>query len=135
MNGTSKESHPEENPFYQKSSEESSNREMQSHQSAAGPSSAPACSVNGDEKWGTPVMGTPAAPTSHPDNKKAALWGAAAADDPAAQYYHHHPYLQYTPVEKPSHSPMESILGTWNSWTNKAETMANNIWQNRKFIV
>ncbi|KAL6533534.1 hypothetical protein OROMI_027646 [Orobanche minor] len=27
------------------------------------------------EKWGTHVMGTPAVPTCHPNNQKAALWG------------------------------------------------------------
>lgn len=82
-----------------------------------------------DEKWGTHVMGTPAVPTCHPDNKKAALWGAAAGDQ--AQYYHQ-PYLQYAPVEKPNGSPMESILSVFNTWTNKAETLGNNIWHNLK---
>ncbi|GLT81617.1 hypothetical protein SLE2022_000580 [Rubroshorea leprosula] len=82
-----------------------------------------------DEKWGTHVMGAPAVPTCHPDNKKAALWGAAATDQ--AQYFHH-PYLQYSPIEKSNGSPMESILHVFNTWTNKAETMANNVWHNLK---
>lgn len=72
-------------------------------------------------------MGQPAVPTCHPDNKKAALWGAG---DQAQ--YHHHPYLQIDPIEKSSNSPMESILHKFNGWSNKAETMAHNIWHNLK---
>ncbi|KAF2301825.1 hypothetical protein GH714_029661 [Hevea brasiliensis] len=67
-------------------------------------------------------------PHATQDNKKAALWGAAASDQ-AAQF--HHPYLQYSPVEKPSSSPMESILQSFNSWSKKTEIMAHNIWHNR----
>ncbi|XP_031253328.1 GEM-like protein 5 [Pistacia vera] len=141
MNGTNQESQPhypsvsspvsnnETNPF---ASSSSSAQEMQSHphQPTAGPSSspfAPGSTVTDAEKWGTHVMGAPAVPTCHPDNKKAALWGASANNQ---DQHYHHPYLQYSPVEKPSSSPMESILNVFNSWGNKAETMANNIWHN-----
>ncbi|KAK4765470.1 hypothetical protein SAY86_026560 [Trapa natans] len=79
-----------------------------------------------EEKWGTCVMGTPAIPTVHPDNKKAALWGATGEE----AHHHHHPYLQYSQIVRPDGgSPMDSMLHTFNSWTKKAETMATNIWQ------
>ncbi|KAL5581439.1 hypothetical protein UlMin_013881 [Ulmus minor] len=80
------------------------------------------------EKWGTHVMGHPAVPTAHPANKKAALWGASG--DEAQKF--HYPYLQISPIEKSNNSPMESILHVFNSWSNKAESMANNIWHNLK---
>lgn len=84
---------------------------------------------SGADKWGTHIMGHPAIPTSHPDNKKAALWGAA----PDQAHVFHYPYVHYSPIEKStSNSPMESILHVFNSWSNKAESMANNIWHNRK---
>lgn len=79
------------------------------------------------EKWGTQVMGTPAVPTSHPNNQKAATW--SAGDHPE---YHHYPYVQYTPIPKPASNPMDSVLQKFNSWSNKAETTANNIWHNLK---
>lgn len=85
-----------------------------------------------EEKWGTCVMGTPAVPTVHPDNTKAALWGAAGEE--ARQ--HHHPYVQYSPIDRNASSgssPMENILHMFNSWSNKAETMASNIWHNCTF--
>ncbi|XP_061962748.1 GEM-like protein 5 [Populus nigra] len=78
------------------------------------------------EKWGTRVMGNPAVPSCHPDNKKAALWGAT--DDEAQKF--HHPYLQYSPIEKSSRSSKESILQVFNSWGTKADTIAQNIWHN-----
>ncbi|KAK4760253.1 hypothetical protein SAY87_005146 [Trapa incisa] len=87
-----------------------------------------------EEKWGTCVMGTPAVPTVHPDNKKAAFWGATGEE----AHHYHHPYLQYSPIDRPAgaggsgSSPMESMLHTFNSWSNKAETMATNIWHNLK---
>ncbi|CAN6702979.1 unnamed protein product [Malus baccata var. baccata] len=78
-------------------------------------------------QWGTHVMGHPAVPTCHPDNKKAALWGAAGTEQA------HNPYLQYKPLDKSNNtSPLESMLHVFNSWTNKAESMANNIWHNLK---
>ncbi|KAL9458038.1 hypothetical protein AB3S75_006982 [Citrus x aurantiifolia] len=130
MNGTTTQ---ESNPSHHQTSLSSTNQEMQSHQAAGPSSSSGPASTASAEKWGTHVMGTPAAPTCHPDNKKAAFWGAGAAGDNRAQYNnHHHPYLQYSPVERPSGSPMESILNVFNSWSNKAETLANNIWHNLK---
>lgn len=89
--------------------------------------------ATGSENWGTHIMGTPAVPSSHPDNKKAALH-----EPPQVQYYQHqhdqqHPYVQHSPVEKPSNSPMESILHMFDSWSKKAEATANNIWHNREF--
>ncbi|KAK7311316.1 hypothetical protein RJT34_09369 [Clitoria ternatea] len=88
-----------------------------------------------DENWGTHIMGTPAVPSSHPDNKKAALSGDDAARQPQqVQYYQHpvHPYVQHNPVDKPSSSPMESILSMFDSWTKKAELTAHNVWRNLK---
>lgn len=105
--------------------------EAQPHHQAGPSSSAspvPPCKENA-EKWGTQIMGPPAVPTCHPDNKKAALWGAAHDQQ---NNHHHHPYLQYNPIEKPSSSPMESVLHMFNSWSNKAESTANNIWHNLK---
>ncbi|KAG2411428.1 hypothetical protein I3843_03G003000 [Carya illinoinensis] len=102
-------------------------QETQPHEPAPSSSSPPLCE-DSSEKWpGTHIMGQPAVPTCHPDNKKAALWGAG---DQAQ--YHHHPYLQFNPIEKSSNSPMESILHKFNSWSSKAESMANNIWHNLK---
>lgn len=74
-------------------------------------------------KWGTHVMGAPAAPTVHPDNQKAALWNAAD---------HQQPYVQYEPVEKPTTNPLEPVINLFHSWSTKAETIARNIWHNRK---
>jgi hypothetical protein len=104
------------------------------HKLAPSPSSPPPDDTESAEKWpGTHIMGQPAAPTSHPDNKKAALWGAGGGESDEAQNYHH-PYLQVNPIEKPSNSPMESILHKFNSWGKKAETIGNNIWHNRTYI-
>ncbi|KAM5582097.1 GEM-like protein 5 [Rosa sericea] len=88
------------------------------------------------EKWGTHVMGHPAVPTCHPDNKKAALWGVAADGTEKAQSFHY-PYLQYQPVDhnnkaSSSSNPSQSMLNVFNSWSHKAESMANNIWHNLK---
>lgn len=84
-------------------------------------------------KWGTQVMGQPAAPGSHPDNQRAALW---RAEDQQQSYYnnqqHHHPYLMYSPVDKPNDNPFESVVHMFNSWSHKAETIARNIWHNLK---
>ncbi|XP_022774200.1 GEM-like protein 5 [Durio zibethinus] len=138
MNSSGKESQPlypsipsptevDTNPFHQTNAQE---KQPQVQSAAAAASSSlppppPQPSDHNSEKWGTHIMGAPAVPTCHPDNKKAALWGAG--DE--AQYFHH-PYLQYSPVEKSSNSPMESMLQVFNSWSHKAETMANNIWHN-----
>ncbi|KAF4367715.1 hypothetical protein G4B88_001467 [Cannabis sativa] len=89
-------------------------------------------SSSSGEKWGTHVMGHPAVPTCHPSNKKAALWGGAPTDDEARRV--HYPYLQYTPIEKAPNSttPMDSMIHAFNSWSNKAESLANNIWHNHQ---
>lgn len=83
-----------------------------------------------DEKWGTHVMGTPAVPTCHPSNQKAALWGAA---DQKQIQSNHYPYLQYTPIQRTT--AMDSVLHKFNSWSRKAESTANNIWHNRICII
>ncbi|XP_059450752.1 GEM-like protein 5 [Corylus avellana] len=124
-------SSPKESPMASPFSSSPNKQEKQSHEELAPSSSSspPPYNIDSGEKWpGTHIMGQPAVPTSHPDNKKAALFGAAAGDQGQQDY--HHPYLQVNPVDKPSNSPMESILHKFNSWGNKAETMANNIWHN-----
>ncbi|XP_004493008.1 GEM-like protein 5 [Cicer arietinum] len=95
------------------------------------PDENPFASQNdGTENWGTHIMGAPAVPSSHPDNKKAAV---QTGQQPQFQYYQHdHPYVQHSPVDKPSNSPMESILHMFDSWSKKAEATANNIWHNLK---
>lgn len=75
------------------------------------------------ETWGTKLMGPPAAPSSHPQNQRAATWVAPAAEQ--------NPYLEYSPASAPK-SPMETILDTFNEWGRKTETMAQNMWQNLK---
>ncbi|XP_027062638.1 GEM-like protein 5 [Coffea arabica] len=72
-------------------------------------------------KWGTRIMGQPAAPTTHPDNQRAASW-----------VNQHHPYVVYSPVDKPSENPCESVIHMFNSWSHRAETVAKNIWHNLK---
>lgn len=81
------------------------------------------------KKWGTHIMGPPAAPTVHPDNQKAALWNAGEH-----QQIYEQPYVVYTPVEKPSHNPFEPVIHMFNTWSKKAETIARNIWHHRKLI-
>ncbi|OVA17409.1 GRAM domain [Macleaya cordata] len=94
------------------------------HQPTSASSSAPYQPADDNvEKWGTHVMGHPAVPSSHPNNQKAAFWSGTPD---------HHPYVQFSPVDKPTKSPMESVVDVFNSWTNKAETIAHNIWQNLK---
>lgn len=127
-------SSPKESPMASPFSSSPNKQEKQSHDELAPSSSSspPPCNIDSGEKWpGTHIMGQPAVPTSHPDNKKAALFGAGGGDQ--GQQYYHHPYLQVNPVDKPSNSPMESILHKFNSWGKKAETMANDIWHNRMF--
>lgn len=79
------------------------------------------------KKWGTHVMGAPAAPAVHPDNQRAAQWNAADY-----QQIYHQPYVRYEPIEKPSGNPFEPVIHMFNSWSRKAETVARNIWHNRK---
>ncbi|XP_047333849.1 GEM-like protein 5 [Impatiens glandulifera] len=91
-----------------------------------------------NETWGTHVMGTPAVPTAHPANQKAAFWSAGDQNQNQQQ---HNPYLHYSPVQKPpssssgsgtGNSPMECILQKFNTWGKKTEITANNIWHNLK---
>lgn len=84
------------------------------------------------EKWGTHVMGTPAVPSCHPNNQKAALWGVADQKD---YQNHHQPYIQYTPLDRSSPTSFDSVLQKFNSWSAKAESTANNIWRNRTYIL
>ncbi|KAI3407862.1 GRAM domain-containing protein, partial [Psidium guajava] len=80
------------------------------------------------KKWGTHVMGTPAVPTVHPDNQKAASWNAADH-----QQISHQPYVQYEPIDRSSSSsPLESVIHMFNTWSKRAETIARNIWHNLK---
>ncbi|WCJ26788.1 GRAM domain family protein [Euphorbia peplus] len=80
------------------------------------------------KKWGTHIMGSPAAPTVHPDNQKAASWNAGERQG----MYEQQPYLVYSPVEKPSNNPFEAVVHTFNSWSRKAEDIARNVWHNLK---
>lgn len=85
------------------------------------------------KKWGTHIMGAPAAPTVHPDNQQAALWQAQTPH----QYYHNQqqPYVVYSPVEKPADNPFEYVVNMFNSWSRGAEEIGRNIWHNCKFII
>ncbi|KAK4357676.1 hypothetical protein RND71_023286 [Anisodus tanguticus] len=81
------------------------------------------------QKWGTHIMGPPAIPTSHPDNQKAALW----RDEDQREEFHPQPYVVYSPIDRPpSHNPLDSVVNMFNSWSNRAETIARNIWHNLK---
>ncbi|KAA3482825.1 GEM-like protein 5 [Gossypium australe] len=79
------------------------------------------------KKWGTHVMGAPAAPSAHPDNQKAALWNARDH-----QQIHELPYVVYSPAERPSHNPFEPVVNMFNTWSRKTESIARNIWHNLK---
>ncbi|KAG0457931.1 hypothetical protein HPP92_023088 [Vanilla planifolia] len=84
-----------------------------------------------EAKWGTSQMGPPAAPPAHPANQQAAAyWGPHRHDEERP------PYVLLDPMPSHRHggsgSPMETILDAFNSWANKAETLASNVWQNLK---
>ncbi|XP_021745794.1 GEM-like protein 5 [Chenopodium quinoa] len=82
------------------------------------------------KKWGTHMMGPPANPTAHPDNQQAALW---RADEHQRQFFHDQPYLVYSPLDKaPTNNPLEPVIHAFNTWSQKAETIARNIWSNLK---
>ncbi|KAK8363644.1 hypothetical protein V6Z12_A03G176300 [Gossypium hirsutum] len=78
------------------------------------------------KKWGTHVMGAPAAPSAHPDNQKAALWNASDH-----QQIYELPYVVYSPAERPSHNPFEPVINMFNTWSRKTESIARNIWHNQ----
>lgn len=82
------------------------------------------------KKWGTHITGAPADPTAHPDNQKAASWNASDH-----QQIYQQPYIVYSPIDKPTNNPLESVIHMFNSWSRKAETIARNIWHNRKFHI
>lgn len=97
------------------------------HETTPNPLPGPSSSATAnEEKWGTHVMGTPAVPTCHPNNQKAALWGVGDQKD---YQNHHQPYVQYTPINT---NASGSVLQKFNSWSAKAEATANNIWHNLK---
>lgn len=81
------------------------------------------------KKWGTHIMGAPAVPSAHPDNQKAASWNAENR-----QQIYHQPYVEYSPIDKPSNNPLEPVIHAFNTWSTKAETIARNIWHNRKLL-
>ncbi|XP_024012630.1 GEM-like protein 5 [Eutrema salsugineum] len=92
--------------------------------SSSSPDQAPA----DPKKWGTHVMGAPAAPVAHPDNQQAAAW--VAGDNQQKPYQ---PYIVYTPLEHPpTNNPLEPVMGMFHSWSRKAETVARNLWHNLK---
>lgn len=97
--------------------------------SASASSSDPQAPEVDQQKWGTHIMGPPAVPTCHPDNQKAALWRA----EDQREEFHPQPYVVYSPIDKPSNNPLESVVNMFNSWSNRAETIARNIWHNCKF--
>lgn len=96
--------------------------------SASASSSDPQAPEVDQQKWGTHIMGPPAVPTCHPDNQKAALWRA----EDQREEFHPQPYVVYSPIDKPSNNPLESVVNMFNSWSNRAETIARNIWHNLK---
>lgn len=93
------------------------------------PSSTPP-SEEETKKWGTHIMGAPADPTAHPDNQKAASWNASDH-----QHIDQQPYIVYSPIDKPNNNPLEPVIHMFNSWSRKAETVARNIWNNRKLHI
>lgn len=102
--------------------------EHQQQQQEEHPSSS---SSPDQKKWGTHVMGAPAAPVAHPDNQQAAAW--VAGDN---RQMPHQPYIVYSPVEHPpSNNPLEPVIGMFHTWSRKAETVARNIWHNRKSTI
>jgi len=77
-------------------------------------------------KWGTKVMGAPAAPSAHPHNQEAAMWTAPVEHPTPSSYI-----VKPSPVQH-SKNPMESVLHSFNKWTKKAENLASNVWTNLK---
>ncbi|XP_047967036.1 GEM-like protein 5 [Salvia hispanica] len=77
------------------------------------------------KKWGTHIMGAPAAPAVHPDNQQAALWQAEEGPQP--------PYVVIAPVERSAaDSPLDHVVNVFNSWSHRAEEIARNVWHNLK---
>ncbi|KAJ6943995.1 hypothetical protein NC652_009427 [Populus alba x Populus x berolinensis] len=92
------------------------------------PKDHPPASDEKTKKWGTHIMGPPAAPNFHPDNQQAALWNASEH-----QQIPEHPYLVYTPIDKSEKSTQKSfepVIHKFQEWGKMAETVARNIWHN-----
>lgn len=77
-------------------------------------------------KWGTKIMGAPAAPSAHPHNQEAAMWTAPMENPTPSSYI-----VKPSPVHH-SKNPLESVLHSFNKWTKKAENLASNVWTNLK---
>ncbi|KAL6207645.1 hypothetical protein ACLB2K_018601 [Fragaria x ananassa] len=99
-------------------------------------SQPPPPSEEDNKKYGTHIMGALAAPNVHPDNQKADLWNAEdhqqIPQQPLETQPQQPPYVQYSPINKPTNNPFEPVINLFNSWGNKAETIARNIWHNLK---
>ncbi|TXG55980.1 hypothetical protein EZV62_017293 [Acer yangbiense] len=91
------------------------------------PPSPPPPTEEETKKWGTHIMGAPAVPTAHPDNKIAASWKAGDHQEISQQ-----PYVVHSPIDKPNNNPLVPVVNMFNTWTRKAETVARNIWHNLK---
>ncbi|PNT45985.1 hypothetical protein POPTR_003G165600v4 [Populus trichocarpa] len=92
------------------------------------PNDHPPASDEKTKKWGTHIMGPPAAPNVHPDNQQAALWNASEH-----QQIPEHPYLVYTPIDKSemtTQKSFEPVIHKFQEWGKMAETVARNIWHN-----
>lgn len=76
-------------------------------------------------KWGTKVMGAPAAPSAHSQNQEAATWTATKDLTPNSYI------VQPSPVRH-SKCPMNSVLHCFNKWIKKAENSASEVWNNLK---
>lgn len=76
-------------------------------------------------KWGTKVMGAPAAPSAHSQNQEAATWTATKHLTPNSYI------VQPSPVRH-SKCPMNSVLHCFNKWIKKAENSASEVWTNLK---
>ncbi|XP_004245778.1 GEM-like protein 5 [Solanum lycopersicum] len=96
--------------------------------SVSSSSSDPQAPEMDPQKWGTHIMGPPAVPTCHPDNQKAASWRA----EDQREEFQPQPYVVYSPIDKPSNNPLDSVVNVFNSWSNRAENIARNIWYNLK---
>lgn len=106
-------------------------KESDSHRPPSSLPTSPSC--QGTKKLRTRKMGSPAVPSpGQPDNRKAGSWKADDDDDRPHQIYHH-PYIQCSPIQKPTHNPFEPAIHCFSIWNMKAETISRNIWNNRKF--
>ncbi|KAL3599379.1 hypothetical protein D5086_007297 [Populus alba] len=92
------------------------------------PNNQPPASDEETKKWGTHIMGAPAAPNVHSENQQAALW-----NDSEHQQIYEHPYLVYTEKsQKSAQKSLEPVIQKFQEWGKKTETTARNIWHNLK---